>query len=172
MFLREKCVSRFTFPFECLPRHCSSGGTVDEKRGIINEFEEDTITPRAYHKIVADLSDESIERITQGFAGKKLKLQVISDSLKYLEANFFPLPSSLTEEQFQQILKYDTKKGQTLYIDAINEGVDQNEEVLEKIEKEDQTYFQPLRISQELFDKHIGSDEELNVSIKYHSHEE
>ena len=52
---------------------------MDEKRGIINEFEEDTITPRAYHKIVADLSDESIEKITQGFAGKKLKLQVISD---------------------------------------------------------------------------------------------
>ena len=71
----------------------------------------------------------------------------------------------MTDEQFEQILKYDTKKGQTLYIHAINEGVDQKEEVLEKIKEEDQTYFQPLKIDPlELFHEHIGSDEKLNVS--------
>ena len=71
----------------------------------------------------------------------------------------------MTDEQFEQIIKYDTRKGQTLYIDVINEGVDQKEEVLEKIEKEDQTFFQPLRIEPlELFHKHIGSDEKRNVS--------
>ena len=71
----------------------------------------------------------------------------------------------MTDEQFEQIIKYDTRKGQILYIDAINEGVDQKEEVLKKIEKEDQKYFQPLRIEPlELFHKHIGSDEERNVS--------
>ena len=90
---------------------------------------------------------------------------MISDCLKFLERRYFPLPISMTDEQFEQILKYDTKKGQTLYIHAINEGVDQKEEVLEKIEKEDQTYFQPLRIEPlELFHKHIGSDEKRNVS--------
>ena len=52
-----------------------------------------------------------------------------------------------------------------MYIDAINEGVDQKEEVLEKIKEEDQTYFQPLKIDPlELFHEHIGSDEKLNVS--------
>ena len=120
---------------------------------------------KVHHKLLADLSDETIEKITQGLAGKKLKLHSLSDCLNFLERKYFPLPNSMTDEQFEQIIKYDTRKGQTLYIDAINEGVDQKEEVLEKIEKEDQTYFQPLRIEPlELFHKHIGSDEKRNVS--------
>ena len=114
---------------------------------------------------MADLTDERIEKITKGFSARKLKLHMISDCLKFLERRYFPLPISMTDEQFEQILKYDTKKGQTLYIHAINEGVDQKEEVLEKIKEEDQTYFQPLKIDPlELFHEHIGSDEKLNVS--------
>ena len=51
-----------------------------------------------------------------------LRLHDISNSMRFLESKDFPLPDSMTEAQYQQILKYETKRGQTLYLDAIVEG--------------------------------------------------
>ena len=43
--------------------------------------------------------------------------------MRFLQSKGFPLPDSMTEAQYQQILKYETKRGQTLYLDAIVEGM-------------------------------------------------
>ena len=51
-----------------------------------------------------------------------LRLHDISNSMRFLQSKGFPLPDSMTEAQYQQILKYETKRGQTLYLDAIVEG--------------------------------------------------
>ena len=106
------------------------------------------------------LSDETIEKITKGFAVRKLRLHGISNSMNFLESKGFPLPDSMTEAQYEQILKYETKRGQTLYLDAIVEGQDQNEEALEKIMTEEKSLFQPLKVDPEILEELVGSDEE------------
>ena len=73
--------------------------------------------------------------------------------MNFLEGKGFPLPDSMTEAQYEQILKYETKRGQTLYLDAIVEGQDQNDEALEKIMTEEKSLFQPLQVN--LCQKHF-----------------
>ena len=80
--------------------------------------------------------------------------------MKFLENKGFPLPDSMTESQYEQILKYETKRGQTLYLDAIVEGQDQNEEALEKITTEEKSLFQPIKVDPEILEELVGSDEE------------
>jgi hypothetical protein len=80
--------------------------------------------------------------------------------MKFLENKGFPLPDSMTESQYEQILKYETKRGQTLYLDAIVEGQDQNEESLEKIMTEEKSLFQPIKVDPEILEELVGSDEE------------
>ena len=83
--------------------------------------------------------------------------------MRFLESKDFPLPDSMTEAQYQQILKYETKRGQTLYLDAIVEGQDQNEEALEKIMTEEKSLFQPLQVDPEILEEFVGSDVEKKV---------
>ena len=75
--------------------------------------------------------------------------------MNFLEGKGFPLPDSMTEAQYEQILKYETKRGQTLYLDAIVEGQDQNDEALEKIMTEEKSLFQPLQVN--FCQKHLFS---------------
>lgn len=130
------------------------------RKEVENFDEEEVRTPRPPHKLIADLSDETIEKITEGFAVRKLRLHVISNSMKFLESKGFPLPDSMTEAQYEQILKYETKMGQTLYLDAIVEGQDQNEEALKKIMTEEKYLFQPLQVDPEILEELVGSDVE------------
>ena len=82
--------------------------------------------------------------------------------MKFLEGKGFPLPDSMTEAQYEQILKYETKRGQTLYLDAIVEGQDQNEEAIEKIMAEEKSLFQPLKYG--FFRKLFHTSDQLNIS--------
>ena len=84
--------------------------------------------------------------------------------MNYLESKGFPLPDSMTEAQYEQILKYETKRGQTLYLDAIVEGQDQNEEAIEKIMAEEKSLFQPLQVDPEILEELVGSDVEKKVN--------
>lgn len=60
-----------------------------------------------------------------------------------------------------------TKRAQTLYIHAIVNGKDQDEETLEKIQKEDQIFFSPLTVDPpEALERVIGDDEKLQVRNK------
>ena len=130
-------------------------------RKEVENFDEDEVRPpKPPHKLIADLSDETIEKITEGFAVRKLRLHAISNSMKFLESKGFPLPDSMTEAQYEQILKYETKRGQTLYLDAIVEGQDQNEEALAKIMTEEKSLFQPLQVDPEILEELVGSDVE------------
>ena len=79
-----------------------------------------------YSEMTSFPPSEGITKLSlapSNFSSLWLRLHGISNSMNYLESKGFPLPDSMTEAQYEQILKYETKRGQTLYLDAIVEGM-------------------------------------------------
>ena len=107
-------------------------------------------------KLFDDLTPEFVTKLTgEGPRSmtKKFILDHLKSAIQYLEFRKYPLPDNLTEKQWQQFMKYDTKRAITFYMDAIIDGKDEDPEILEELKIINEYPMKPLIVEPEVFQK-------------------
>ena len=73
---------------------------------------------------------------------RKFKLLQIEDELMFLQSKEFPLPESLSEDQWSNLMSLKEEEFRTRYINLIHSEIEDIEEQLETLKKEDEKAFE------------------------------
>lgn len=117
---------------------------------------------RSTPRLIANLPEDLLEKLMSNTA-RKFQMEYTQKVLRFLETKHFPMPESLTEEQWAQLLDFDHNKSKTLYIEAIAENRDQDENLIAELQEMDKIPKLPLTADPEIFAKVVGDDEFLKT---------
>ncbi len=119
-------------------------------------------TPLPKFNTLSDaLTNDLRKELVGNATTKKFRLKEIESNLLYWEELNYPMPDSLTVDQWKQLLSYQGFFARLYYLDAVNDGQDQDPEVLKCLADIDSDTFGPMKVDQEVLDRVIGDDMEL-----------
>ena len=117
-------------------------------------------------KLLEQLTPEFInDKIFQTNASmNKFRIDHVSQCINKLNLERFPLPESMTIAQWKKLTSFHTREAQVYYIEAVLDGKSDDVELLNSLERIEDQQSIPLTCDQEILDRLLGNDEELNVS--------
>lgn len=124
------------------------------------QTEDDERVVKSTPHLIANMPETLVEKLLSVTA-RKFQMESTQRCLRYLEKNDFPLPNSLTEDQWVQLLDFETSKAKTLYIEAIEESKDQDENLIEELQEMDKIHKLPLTPDPDMLAEVVGDDPEL-----------
>jgi len=101
------------------------------------------------------ITPELTETLAGKFTRKKFKLLAIEDDLRFFERENFPLPESLSLDQWQQLMQLENRVFRNKYFDlmfAENEMQPLTNQQFEDLLEADKKFVGTLRIDQEMID--------------------
>lgn len=113
--------------------------------GDVSEEGQGEEPPDPLGSLTGDMEAELVGKTTT----KKLRLRNIRIELEFLRSRAFPLPETLTHEQWKRLLDFSERDHRTLYLDAILQGTE--EDVFPELERLDEMAKDGLTFSEETF---------------------
>ena len=104
--------------------------------------------PRLKMELEEQLTPEFIEKLVQDDKMKYYRLEHIRMELSYIHSKGFPVPKTLSIEDWNQLLKYENTKVIVMYLDAIldEKNIQTDEEFLKELDKIDSDTYAPLTV--------------------------
>ena len=104
--------------------------------------------PRLKMELEEQLTPEFIEKLVQDDKMKYYRLEHIRMELSYIHSKGFPVPKTLSIEDWNQLLKYENTKVIVMYLDAIldEKNIQTDEEFLKELDKIDSETYAPLTV--------------------------
>jgi len=115
------------------------------------------------------LTPEKRHELAGKFTRKKFKLAALHKELEFLEDKKFPLPESLSDDQWKQIMQFDHRKSRILYLDEffMSDQKTCSEERFKELLAQDQDFNGPLRMEQEIWDELIGDNQDMLERVEF-----
>ena len=120
----------------------------------------------AWRGLSETLTDEMKVKLAGKYTRKKFRLAAIADELKFLEKTEFPLPAALSEEQWQQLMRFEDRMTRVHYFDALHTtGQPVTDAKFEELLQQDQTLSGPLVLDPKMVDDFLKKDPSHQVVL-------
>ena len=138
-------------------------------------YEGYTRKPKVKMELEDQLTPEFMEKLLQDDKMKYYRLEHVRRTLLYIHSKGFPVPKTLSIEDWSQLLKYENTKVITMYLDAIldEKNIQSDQQFLNELDKIDAETYAPLKANDQehlesLFESNPENREIWNTTCLLH----
>ena len=85
-------------------------------------------TSKVNWDLLSQLEDaKTTEKLVKNITARKFKLKSIRQDIEYLRARKFPLPESLSDSQWEKLIRFEHHESRTLYLDSVQRDSEESE---------------------------------------------
>lgn len=142
-----------------IPSRSLSKDVGDKSSSQSIEIADDVDTELFIPKCVLELTPELRTELTGGNVAKKFKIKLLEEELAYMEKRRYPLPDSLSKEQWAILISFKDRETRTRYIDAI-------------VTKKEEKLLPELKALDEAITKKLVFDPKDFIGLSHHPEHE